>query len=80
MFGFGVVFTGALQGAGDTIRPTMVTLIVQLGLRAPAAWFFAVHLGHNSTAAWWVMSVTQAIGGAMMIWLFKQGKWKLKEV
>lgn len=80
MFGFGVVFTGALQGAGDTIRPTVVTLVVQLGLRAPAAWLFAVYLGHNSTGAWWVMSATQAIGGAVMIWLFKQGKWKLKEV
>lgn len=80
LFGLGVVYTGALQGAGDTLRPTIVTLIVQLGLRAPAAWFFAVHLGYNSTAAWWVMSVTQAISGLAMLWLFKQGRWKEKKV
>jgi putative MATE family efflux protein len=80
LFGIGVVYTGALQGAGDTIRPTIVTLVVQLGLRTPAAWFFAVYLGHNSTAAWWVMSITQAISGVLLYWLFKQGKWKDKQV
>jgi Na+-driven multidrug efflux pump len=34
----------------------------------------------GAEGAWLAMSVTQAVQGAMAIVLFRQGKWKLKEV
>jgi putative MATE family efflux protein len=37
-------------------------------------------LGMGAEGAWLAMSVTQAVQGAMAIVLFRQGKWKLKEV
>lgn len=79
-FGYAMVLTGAHQGAGDTVRPTWVALIALWGIRVPLAWIFAVTLGFGTIAAWIAMSFTQLVQGVMMIWHFKRGKWKEKEV
>jgi putative MATE family efflux protein len=80
LFGYAMVLVVACQGAGDTVRPTIVGAITQIGLRAPLTWLFAVTLNGDATAAWWVMTVTQGVNGLMMIWLFRLGKWKSKKV
>ncbi len=80
MFAIALVLTGAHQGAGDTVRPMWVALITSWFLRVPAVWIFAVALRLNADGAWWVMSLTQAVHGAAMIWLFRSGRWKEKEV
>ena len=79
-FGYAMVLTGAHQGAGDTIRPTWVAFVSSWLIRVPAVWIIAVYLGGGSTAAWWVMAVTQLFNGVLMIFLFKQGKWKEQQV
>jgi putative MATE family efflux protein len=80
LFAVAVVLTGAHQGAGDSARPMWTALITSWFLRVPAVWLFAVGLGLQTTAAWWVMSATQAIHGFAMIWLFRNGSWKKQEV
>ncbi|MCH8273797.1 MAG: MATE family efflux transporter [Armatimonadetes bacterium] len=80
LFGYGMVLMGAHQGAGDTVRPMIVSFVTMWLIRAPGTWVFAVWLHGDSTAAWWVMGITQGINGLIMIWLFKQGKWKEKRV
>lgn len=80
LFASAMVLTGAQQGAGDTIRPTWISFISQWLLRIPAAWVFAIWLGFGTLGAWWVMSITQAVNGLMMITLFRKGKWKEKKV
>ncbi|MGI8924969.1 MAG: MATE family efflux transporter [Fimbriimonadales bacterium] len=80
LFGYAMVLTGAHQGAGDTGSPTWANFISSWLIRVPAVWFFAVHMGFGSTAAWIAMSVSQAINGLMMIRLFKAGRWKDKAV
>lgn len=80
LFGYAMVLTGAMQGAGDSIRPTWVAAISQVGVRIPAVWLWAVVAGGGSPAAWWVMSLTQAINGVLMISLFRRGAWKTQRV
>ncbi|HVL38785.1 MAG TPA: MATE family efflux transporter, partial [Fimbriimonadaceae bacterium] len=79
-FAYAMVTIGALQGAGDTVRPMWITVIALWGLRVPLSWALALPLGLGGTGAWIGMSVTQAIQGVMAVIAFKQGKWKLKEV
>jgi putative MATE family efflux protein len=80
MFAIALVLTGAHQGAGDTVRPMWVALVTSWFMRVPAVWLFAVGLRLNADGAWWVMSLTQAVHGAAMIWLFRSGAWKEKEI
>lgn len=80
LFAYAMTMIGAMQGAGDTIRPMWITIVCMWGLRVPLAWALAYPLGWGATGAWVAMSVTQAIQGVMAIVLFKQGLWKHKKV
>ncbi len=94
MFAYAMVLVGAMQGAGDTVRPMWISIIAMWGLRVPLAVFLALaggtaittwlHLpfgaGLGAAGAWFAMSFTQAIQGIMSILAFRQGGWKLKKV
>jgi putative MATE family efflux protein len=87
LFAYGMVFTGAMQGAGDTVRPFWMTLVTMWGLRAPlAAWMALPSLGPipglalGADGCWIAMSATQAVQGLAAMALFKAGHWKRKLV
>ena len=72
----GMVLTGALQGAGDTIRPTIITFVTMWVLRVPIGILLMFTLQMNTTGAWWAMNITTLTGGVWVALLFKSGKWK----
>lgn len=76
MLAFGMVLTGALQGAGDTVRPSVLTALTFWGFRLPAAYVLALALGYNTAGAWVAMAATTFVGGALTIQLFRDGRWK----
>lgn len=80
MFAYAMVTIGAMQGAGDTVRPFWITVICMWGLRVPFAYLLAITFGMGAYGAWIAMSGTQAVQGIMAILLFRQGAWKLKKV
>ena len=79
-FGFGMVFSGAMQGAGDTKTPTWVAFITMWVIRLPLTYVWAVVFGGHVTAAWIVVCATTSLRGLIMIALFKRGKWKTVQV
>jgi putative MATE family efflux protein len=79
-FAYAMVVIGAMQGAGDTIRPLWIAVISLWGLRVPLAYILAFTLGMGSLGAWIALSVTQGIQGILSLILFKQGKWKSVKV
>lgn len=80
LLGCGMVLTGALQGAGETIQPTIVTGVTFWLVRIPLAWMLALNLGHNAAGCWVAMSATTVVSGAWTLILFRGGKWKKKRV
>ncbi|HZT42359.1 MAG TPA: MATE family efflux transporter [Chthonomonadaceae bacterium] len=72
----GMVLTGALQGAGDTTRPTYITIFTMWIVRLPlAVWLmFTCHM--EAQGAWYAMTITTILGGLMTAALFQSGKWK----
>ena len=78
--GVGMVLTGALQGAGDTKRPAILTALTFWGFRMPLAYVLAVPLGLQTTGAWYSMAATTILGGLLCIALFKSDSWKRIEV
>ena len=79
-FAFGMVFTQAFNGAGDTVTPTWINICVFWLFEVPLAWVLAEHtpLGLNGIfvsvlAAYAVLAVVSAL-------LFRRGTWKLRRV
>ncbi len=76
MLAFGMVLTGALQGAGDTVRPAVLTAVTFWVFRLPVAWLLALKLGYNTAGAWVAMSASTVLSGVLAILLFREGSWK----
>lgn len=77
---FGMVLTGALQGAGETVSPTIITVATMVVLRLPLAWFLSVYMGWGVHGAWWAMAATTIVQGIWVILLFRRGKWRTVKV
>lgn len=80
MLGFGMILTGALQGAGDTVRPTVATAISFWVFRIPLTWAMALGIGMGSRGAWIAMSATTVLSGILAIALFRDRKWQKARV
>lgn len=71
-----MVLRGALQGAGDTRMPAIITFASLWIVRLPLEWFLAIHLRMGASGAWWAMSITCCLAGALMAIWFKLGRWQ----
>jgi len=76
----GMVLTGALQGAGETASPTVLTIVTMVLLRVPLAALalYGLHLG--PVGAWWVISLSTVVQGALTVVIFRRGDWRRVEV
>ncbi len=79
-FAYGVVLTGAMQGAGDTTRPLWLTVISLWFLRIPMAFVLSLSLGMGPVGSWIAMGVSQLLNGVLCAIVFRQGRWRLKKV
>jgi len=71
-----MVLTGGLQGAGDTMRPTLITILTMWLIRLPLAWWLIFRLGLQTHGAWLSMAVSTILTGLLMFALFRGGSWK----
>jgi putative MATE family efflux protein len=80
MLAFGMVLSGALQGAGETKVPAWVTFATMWGVRLPASYVVALVLGLGAPGAWWTMTASAVLYGLIIIGIFRRGKWRTREV
>lgn len=92
LFGYGMVFISAQQGAGDTKRPFWLVFITMWGLRVPLAAYLAldkitvngmvfdIGLGMGANGCWLTLAITQAIQGFAAMWLWHKGDWAYAKV
>lgn len=74
--GLGMVLTGALQGAGDTVVPTYITILTMLVLRITVGYGFMFGLHYGAFGAWLTMAISTVVGGTLTALLFRTGRWK----
>ncbi len=79
-FVYAIIFSGAMQGAGDTVRPMWITFVGQWLLRLPLVYGLAFIFKLGPVGAWVGMSISQAVQGVMAVVQWKQGKWKSVKV
>ncbi len=77
---FAVMFitNGLLRGAGDTIIPMFITLISLWGVRVPAAYIMAKHIGE--TGIWWAIPMGWLAGMILSYIYYRTNRWKTKSV
>ncbi len=74
-----IVLEGAFSGAGDTVPP-MIVMSIGAIIRVPLAYWLCFTLDWGINGVWWTLTFTTTIKAAVLIYLFRRGRWKLKEV
>ena len=74
---FGIAYTGALRGAGDTVWPGMVTVVYSWGFIVIGGWSMAVLWpGLESVGPWMSAAAFVILYGLTMWWRFETGRWR----
>jgi MATE family multidrug resistance protein len=74
---FGITYTGALRGAGDTVWPGMVTIFYSWALIVGGGWSIAVLWPELESVGPWIAAATYVIVyGLTMWWRFETGRWR----
>lgn len=79
-FGIGMVFTQALNGAGDTRTPTIINLVCFWIFQVPFAYFLAYVLELSSTGAFIAIPAAEVLIALLSWYYFRKGKWKAVKV
>ncbi len=79
-YGLGMVLVQALNGAGDTMTPTRINFFCFWMLEIPLAYLMALQMGIGETGVYYAIVVAETVMTIAAFYLFKRGKWKLKEV
>lgn len=80
MYALGMVLIQGFNGSGDTITPTWINLISFWLIEIPIAYLLAITLDLGLTGACLSIVIAESILTVISLFLFKKGKWKLREV
>lgn len=75
-----MVGSGILQGAGATMFPMLLTLVVMWFGFIPLTWYLIVHSGGSVVTAWLGATVCYLVQGLGMWRRFEGGKWMKTEI
>ena len=78
--GLRMLGSGILQGAGATLFPMLLTLVIMWGGFIPLTWYLVVHTGGDVVTAWTGASFCYLLMGFGMWYRFHGGKWKKTEI
>lgn len=79
-YGWGMVLTQAINGAGDTLTPTLLNFVFFWLMEIPLAWCLSIQLGWGQTGVYSSIVLAESGMAIAAIWIFKKGRWKLAKV
>lgn len=79
-YAFGMVIVQSFNGAGDTLTPTWINLFCFWMVEIPVAYVLSMKLGFKENGVYYAILIAETCMTLIGIYLFKRGKWKLKEV
>ena len=77
--GIEIVLEGAFSGAGDTLPPMIVSIPGSIA-RLPLAYYFCFVLDIGINGVWWSLTITSLLKTIVLLFWFRQGKWKKKNI
>jgi len=79
-YGFGMVLVNSFNGAGDTTTPLKINVFAFWLIEIPLAWILSLKAGMNERGVFTAIVIAESIMTLTAWIIFRQGKWKLKEV
>lgn len=79
-FGYGMIFSQAFNGAGDTRTPTIINFICFWLFEIPLGYFLAIPLGWGLAGVCWAIVLAESLMSLLCLVLFRRGAWKKVEV
>jgi Na+-driven multidrug efflux pump len=79
-YAWGMVMLQALNGAGDTMTPTWISLFSFWMCQIPLAWWLANGLELGPRGVFWAIAVGESLHAVVGILVFRRGRWKTRQV
>jgi putative MATE family efflux protein len=79
-FGFGMVIGQSLNGAGDTLSPTIMNFVCFWLIEIPLAYYLAKSLTLGPLGVFWSIAISESVLAIVAIFVFKRGRWKRMKV
>jgi putative MATE family efflux protein len=79
-FAYGMVVGQAFNGAGDTLTPLWINIVVFWAIQIPLTYFLAVVYNWGPNGVFFCIAFCHSLYAVIAILLFKRGKWKTIEV
>jgi len=79
-YGLGMIVVQAFNGAGDTMTPTYINFVCFWLLQIPLAYMLAKVLHFGPDGVYISIAVAESLIAVIGIWLFRKGRWKLKQI
>lgn len=80
LYGWGMIMSQAINGAGDTATPTLLNFVCFWLIETPLAWTLAMHLHWGQAGVYWSIIIAESLMAIAAIWVFRRGKWKTAKV
>lgn len=75
-----MTLAGAMQGAGYTRAPMIVSIVCLIFIRLPMAWYLTISADMGPMGTWLSLSVSSIMIAAAICWQYKSGVWKTQQV
>ena len=79
-YAYGMVITQSFNGAGDTLTPTLLNLVVFWLWEIPLAYVLSVPMGWGPTGVFVSIAVAFSTLAVVSAAIFRRGAWKTKMV
>ena len=79
-YALGMVMMQGFNGSGDTTTPSIINFISFWLFEIPLAWLLAIVLNMGLTGASIAIVCAESLLALIALYLFRKGKWKLREV
>ena len=79
-YAFGMVVVQGFNGSGDTLTPTRINLVCFWGLQIPLAYLLTTVFKLGLSGVCFAIVFSESMLTVIGIYIFKKGKWKLREV
>ena len=79
MYAIGMIVTQALNGAGDTVTPTLLNIACFWVLQVPLAYWLATSMQGGPNGVFWSIVISESLLTVLCVIVFKRGNWKHKE-
>ncbi len=80
LYGFGMIFSQAFNGAGDTRTPMIINIISFWIVEIPLGYYLGLYLGHGVAGVTWAIIIAEMVLTALAFILFRRGGWLKTEV